>query len=318
MFEKLKLSMHMSNSKHFAKEVGRLVLIIKHDKDQLKEDDQRISDAIAKGDAQGIRDIFMQFIELCGHDGEVITKMSDDEHVIEHRVLQSLHEVAQKFDELSKENVLHKIADARGGSDAVDAINADVKDIHEQIEKIVSDLRREKLKARDLKQNHERMRDRKLWPDAWLFHSIKVQAKIEARAARDESGLQERVFKDLEKLADLLAADHNPAEEARDIKEIQRLVKPLNSDLKRFLEDIKTELKEAMDIEQELIVLAFRLHDMNEHELARLADLMNRGYPHKLAEDIEEAEKKYLASLHDDERDEYHMAAQIHREAKHL
>ncbi|RMF55196.1 hypothetical protein D6745_02865 [Candidatus Woesearchaeota archaeon] len=316
MFERLKLSMHIGSSKRMANRVKHLVRHVAHEVHKLEGIDKEISERIAKGDVDGIRDMYLKFLAECGHEEEDLAKMKENLFVVEHRTIKHIEEVEQRLARLRKSNNLTE--------EQRQQAEQELKEVHQAFSRIVDALRREKWKARDLKRQHERFRDKTILPNALIFHTLRVCSRHEKREARDEQKEAKRILDELHDIMNALEQGAQPSESPDQEKKIHKGMKPedvaklfkkLKEDIQKYEHVILEEFKDAIKMEDELIVLSFRLLDMNEEEIKKLHELLQQGFPKSIADEIDRKEREFINSLQEEAREEYRYARALFGEA---
>ena len=299
MFEKQKLSMHLTSSRRYARIIKHLVYDLKKEFKELDEFDHEFKDAVKKRNIDHVKKGFEEFLKNCRKSEKDIEEIKKDEFIIEHRLLKHLKEV---------ENELSNIKDSVSAKEQ-EELKKDYQELENVFNRIISSLKKEKIKARDLKRDHEKLRDKTMLSNALVFHLMKVAARHEKRDAGKEKKEEKQVLDELHEIIKL-------AKEKEEIPHSR--IKKLAKDLKEYEESILEEFKEALKVEDELIVIAFRLQDLNEEELKNLHSLLQSGFPRGTIDEIDAEEKEFFNKLKDQEREDYKYARALLGESKDL
>jgi len=300
MFEKQKLSMHFGSSKRYAIKIKHLVSDLKGEFDDLNKFNSKFKEAVKLKNIDDVEKVFDSFLEDCLHSENDIKNIKEGEFIIEHRLIKHLRDVEEKLSEIR---------------DSIDEkFQKDMKDDYEQLEKvfgsIINSLKKEKLKARDLKRDIERLRDKTILPNAMIFHILKIAARHEKGDIKKEKKEEKQVLDEIHEILIL---------EKKDREKISpSIIKKLAKNLKRFESSIIEELKEALKMEDELIVISFRLQDLNREELEKLHAIAKIGFPIDYIKEADAKEKDFFENLNDEQREDYKYARALLGESKDL
>ncbi len=166
----------------------------------------------------------------------------------------------------------------------------------------------EKKKARDLRQDKEKLRDISLMPFGIIMHSLKTSARQEKDAIYEEKTDSEKLLDELQKAITALDKKQPITPD---------VLKNISADLKKFEEDIKKEFMNAVNLEDTLVILSFRMKNMNRKAFEMLHKLVEEGFPEEFVQEETEKEKAFIAELEEEDRQDYRFAREIYSAALH-
>ncbi len=300
MFEKAKLSMHIGSSRRFARKIKHYVSDLKSYFSEFDDFDKDFKKAIESKNLDEVKKVFNSFLKECLHTEETIQEIKEGEFIIEHRLIQHLKEVEKELSDIK--------------SSIGEKFQGELKTDYEELEKlftsIISSLRKAKLSARDLKRDKERLRDKNILPNAMIFFILKIASRHEKQDTRIEKKAEKKVLDDLHELISIGKQDSNKITSSQ--------VKKLAKDLKKFEKSIVEEFKEALKIEHQLVIISFRLEDINEEEVKILHGLIQTGFPKDYINEVDAKEREFLSELTKEQKEDYRYARTLLGESKAL
>ena len=296
MFENIKLKFHIGTTVGAARNAKHVVidlreLFIKKFGEEGAEIDAGIKtgdiDTIKKAALDEIRDNFKAQL--------LIDKLKKDEFLIEHRILAHLREIAERL-----ERAAPKVPDLMPELDSISLL----------LRTIIARLRKQKLKARDLRRDHQKLRDMNLIPIDFIFRIMRIASRKERWEVRTEVSKEQLILDLLENTIKLI--EHGKKVEKKEVLEIKKV-------LKEYIKDeLPEEVKHIMKIEDELIVLSFRLEHMNKKEIEKLHALLQQGFPQEIINEVDVEEKKFLHELEESAKKDYRYARSLYSESKRV
>ena len=290
--------MHVGSSKRFAKKIKYFVSELKDDFEGIDEFKEVFKDAIESKNVDTVKKVFDHFLKECLHSEDSIEGIKKGESIIEHRLIKHLQAVQKE------------LSDVKGliNGDSKVELESDYNKIEKIFSNIIESLKKEKIKAKDLRLDRDKLRDKSVLTDAMIFHILKIAARHEKTDTIKEKKEEKKVLDDLHEMIKNLKESSNEVK-ASDVKK-------LGNDLEKFEKSITDEFKEALKIEDELIVISFRLEEVNKEGLHALHELVKMGFQEDYIRNIDVEEEKFVSKLNEDNRRDYNNARALLGESK--
>ena len=301
MFERVKLATHIGSGYRFSRRIYTLCRKLQRQTKKTKHQREKVNKAINHHDIVGIKHSFVEFLASELNEEKTIHEIKKDEFIVEHKLINDVNKIEKSLLAIFKENSIDKVVKHE--------IHNTVMLMHEIFRKIRVGLQLERQKMRDLAVDKEKLRDISLMPDAIIFQIIRIAARQETKKSRRE---MRKIKKVLNELDDFLHYIHN---ETPTPQEARKKAHKLADILVSFDGDLLSEFEKALLLEDQLVIISFRIKIFNQYEDKKLYEILRQGFPKNIFTELEQEEQFFINQLNNDERNEYRNAQILFGEA---
>jgi hypothetical protein len=224
-------------------------------------------------------------------------KQRIEEFIREHELIRTMIRVAniEEYRLLERvEKMQERLLSFQARHQDLKELGEMIRELHAAMENIRSILNTERMRARDVVRDHQKMRDRTFLPFAMIYFKIRRKAK---EGKKDAKHLK-KLARNVEHVLTTLDKKATPGE-------VEKAITKLHKDLKRGEQEMIEEVRDLAQIEQYLTVLEFR-HGIDKMD-ALIDKLKEIQFPPYKLEELEEQLREahsIVEKMHDKEKTE--------------
>jgi len=298
MFESIQLSAHVRSSRSFSKQMLFLCRSIQKEYVELSKEAKKVDTYVHSDKPLEASEAFKEFLKIYDGEENLIEKNKHDDFIVMHRMLKQLYEVMEHLSNFDKIEL---------PVDAKSLLHHDVTGIRNILHKIFIKMNEELKKSRDLARNKNRFRDRSLMTNTFLLSNMIVSAKHEYEKSKVENETYTQVLDDVIGLFTRL-------KKGRVIVDVESRIKTLHNNIRSSENQIYDELVFALKMYDDIIVLQFRLKNLEKKEKIEIHKFLKYGMPDKKT--LRRLEKHIEAREHGCNADDMKFMKSLEKEVR--
>ena len=292
MFEKLKMTFSwdaQGTDRSRAKKAYNLVNDADDAETELKKKLRpALKAAVDSGDIEKVSEAFHKIIDWYHNQAFDYFRTSRIVNILEHRLATEVSKVTSGLGKLRTEEAKRAIAQYQ-----------------QAVETARNKLNQARKQSRDLKRNWQHLKDKSLIGQGLLFEGMRLETRHLKVAANPSSSIVDS----------LLSVEKRAASGKIKPEEMASAMKQIEAEIKKFAGVLDSEVALMAKVEQNIVILSFRLNHLNQEDIAEVQHLVAKGFPDSEARQIIALNQaKFLDYQRGIEKQQYRFARTVYKE----